>query len=140
MSKAILTLHAKQHYPDTQAETMEFVTEGELLRRDGGWDISYEESELTGLNGVRTLFRVEPEQVTLQRSGALSSEMVFREGVVHESLYRMEFGALLMTVCAKRICAQLDETGGTVDLTYAIEIERGGAGIVEYHLDIRTLA
>lgn len=140
MSRVILTIHAAQYYPDVKPETMELVTEGQLHWNDGGWEISYEESELTGLSGVQTMFRIEPGQVTLRRSGALSSQMVFREGVTHESLYQMEFGALLLTVCAKQISAKLDENGGTVDLLYDIEIERGGAGVVEYHLDIRTVS
>jgi hypothetical protein len=50
----------------------------------------------------------------------------------------MDFGALLITVCAKSIDAQIGNHGGTVDLVYSIEIEQGPAGIVEYHLDIRV--
>lgn len=140
MSRAILTIRADQYYPDMKPETVELVTEGQLHWNDGGWEISYEESELTGMRGVQTMFRVEPGQVTLRRSGALSSQMVFREGIAHESLYQMEFGALLMTVCAKQIGAKLGENGGTVDLLYDIEIEHGGAGVVEYHLDVRTVS
>ena len=113
------------------------VTEGTLQYRDGGWDICYEESELTGLAGVTTTFRLEPGQVTLTRTGKLRSEMVFREGVPHDSLYQMEFGTLLLTVCAKQIEARIGERGGTVDLTYSVDIERTGAGLVEYHLEIR---
>jgi hypothetical protein len=32
----------------------------------------------------------------------------------------------------------IDENGGTVDLTYGIDIEQSAGGLVEYHLDIRT--
>lgn len=53
---------------------------GTMEFRDGGWDITYEESELTGLAGVITTFRVEPGKVTLNREGALNSRMLFQEG------------------------------------------------------------
>jgi len=63
--------------------------------------------------------------------------MIFQEGISHDSLYQMEFGALMVTVCAKRILVQLDESGGMVDLIYGIEIEKSTVGEVDYHLDIR---
>ncbi len=138
MSKAMLTIQGCQYYPEMEPEVIELVTEGTLTWRDGGWEISYEESDLTGLAGVHTTFRVEPEQVSLLRTGKLQSQMLFREGEPHDSLYQMEFGALLITVCAKQIDANIGAAGGTVDLTYSIEIEHGAAGIVEYHLDIRV--
>ena len=138
MSKVVLTIRGCQYYPEMEPEVIELVTDGSLLWENGGWDISYEESDLTGLAGVHTTFRVEPGQVTLRRTGKLQSEMVFREGVPHESLYQMDFGALLITVCAKQISAEIGNAGGTVDLIYSIEIEQGGAGIVEYHLDIKV--
>jgi uncharacterized beta-barrel protein YwiB (DUF1934 family) len=64
--------------------------------------------------------------------------MVFQKGVLHESLYQMEFGTLMITVCASKMSYAIDENGGTVDLTYGIDIEQSAGGLVEYHLDIRT--
>lgn len=138
MKNVILSLEGRQYYPGQEPEVIELVTEGTMTFRDGGWDICYEESDLTGLAGVTTTFRIERGQVTLRRTGKLRSEMVFREGVPHESLYQMEFGALLITVCAKQIKASLGDQGGNVDLVYSVEIEHGEAGLVEYHLDIRA--
>ena len=138
MKNVILSLEGRQYYPGQEPDVIELVTEGTMAFRDGGWDICYEESDLTGLAGVTTTFRIERGQVTLRRTGKLRSEMVFREGVPHESLYQMEFGALLITVCAKQIEVDLCDQGGNVDLVYSVEIEHGEAGLVEYHLDIRS--
>lgn len=133
----VLSICGTQYYPGQQPDTIELVTDGTLEFRDGGWDICYEESELTGLAGVTTTFRLEPGQVTLARTGKLRSEMVFRQGVPHESLYQMEYGALMLTVCAQMIQASIGDNGGTVDLQYAISIENSDAGLVEYHLEVR---
>lgn len=133
----ILNIRGTQHYEGQEQDSIELVTEGTMERINGGWELSYEESDLTGLAGVTTVFRVEEGKITLGRSGRLNSQMVFREGVVHESLYKMEFGALLMSVCAKRICWELNENGGSVDLCYSIQIEHSAAGMVDYHLDVR---
>ncbi|MBR4972065.1 MAG: DUF1934 domain-containing protein [Oscillospiraceae bacterium] len=134
--KAVLHLCGKQYYPGQDPEVIELTTEGTMAFVNGGWDICYEESDLTGLAGVTTTFRVEPGKVILRRTGKLRSEMVFQEGICHDSLYQMEFGALMLTVCAKQIEASLGDKGGTVDLTYSIEIEHGEAGLVEYHLQV----
>lgn len=134
----VLAICGRQKYADQEPDVIELVTEGTMEYRNGGWDICYEESDLTGLSGVTTTFRVEQGQIVLTRTGRLNSQMVFREGVNHDSLYQMEFGALMITVCASRIFVQLGEEGGVIDLVYGIEIEHSTAGEVDYHLDIRA--
>ena len=134
----MLSIRGRQAYMDQDPDVIELVTEGTLEFVNGGWDISYEETELTGLAGVTTTFRVESDRVILNRKGALSSQMVFQEGVSHSSLYQMEFGAFMITVCAARIFAQLGASGGIVDLIYDINIENSAAGTVDYHLEIMT--
>lgn len=121
-----------------EPETIELVTEGYLDVLEDGFEITYEESELTGLEGATTHFLLRPGVITLTRTGRLESQMIFREGVSHDSLYQMEFGALMLTVCASRVAYSLDENGGTVDLTYNIEIEHDAGGVIEYHLDVKA--
>lgn len=133
----ILSIQGRQTYAGQEPEVIRLDTEGFMEYRNGGWDITYEESELTGLSGVTTTFRVEPEKVTLLRTGALSSTMVFQEGVAHDSLYRMEFGTLMISVKATRVFFDLVEDGGSIDLVYSIVIENTEAGTIDYHLDIR---
>ena len=54
----VLSIQGRQRYGEQEPETIELVTGGTMEFRDGGWDITYEESELTGLAGVITTFRV----------------------------------------------------------------------------------
>ena len=134
----LLSIRGRQRYEDQEPETIELVTEGTMDFRDGGWDISYQESTLTGLEGVTTTFRVEPGKVTLSRTGKLHSQMVFQEGAVHESLYQTDFGALMLAVKPTRVYFDIVPDGGMIDLVYRIEIENTAAGEIDYHLDIRA--
>lgn len=134
----ILSIRGKQTYEDQEPEIIELVTDGTMAFRDGGWDISYQESELTGLTGVTTTFRVEPDRVILTRTGNLKSEMVFQMGVPHDSLYQMAFGTLMLTVEAKFLYFDIVPDGGTIDLVYSIDIENTACGEIDYHLDIRA--
>ena len=137
-NNVVLSICGKQFYEEQEPETIELVTEGTLKRIANGWEICYEESSLTGMEGVTTTFRVESDKITLIRNGRLHSQMVFQLGVLHESLYQMEFGTLMITVCATKMAYDITTQGGTVDLTYGIDIEQSAGGIVEYHLDIRV--
>ena len=134
----VLSIRGRQSYADQDPEVIELVTEGTMEYANGGWDISYEESALTGLEGVTTTFRVEPGKVILTRTGKLNSQMVFQQGVAHDSLYQMEFGALMLTVQANHVFYDIVPDGGVIDLVYSISIENTEAGEIDYHLDIRA--
>lgn len=137
MQNVLLTIRGRQLYDEQEPEVIELVTEGTLERLEDGWNISYEESALTGLEGVKTSFLVQPGKITLLRTGRLQSQMVFQIGVLHESLYSMDFGAMLIGVCAVDLDYHLTEEGGTVELAYRIEIEHSAGGIVEYFLEVK---
>jgi len=139
MKKSVLlSIQGRQKYADQEPEVIELVTEGTMEFREGGWDISYEESALTGLEGVTTTFRVEPNKIILTRTGRLNSQMVFQPGISHDSLYQMEFGALMLTVQAQHLFFDILPEGGVIDLIYSISIENTEAGEIDYHLDIRA--
>ena len=133
----VLSILGRQTYLGQEPDQIELVTEGVLEDVGGSWILSYEESDLTGMSGVTTTFIIEPDKVTLKRSGKLSSQMVFQEGVTHDSLYQMEFGAMLISVCATRVMADICHDGGMIDLVYSIELEQTEAGTIDYHLEIR---
>ena len=139
MKKAVvLSICGRQSYAGQEPDAIELVTEGTLEETNGGWLLCYEESDLTGLQGVNTTFQVQGDVITLIRKGRLNSQMVFREGVSYDSLYQMEFGALMLTVCATKVKADITHNGGVIDLTYNIEIEQTSAGVIDYHLDIQV--
>ena len=133
----VLSIVGRQSYLDQEPEQLELVTEGTLEDRGNTWILSYEETELTGMAGVTTTFIVERDKITLKRTGRLNSQMVFQEGTSHESLYEMEFGALMISVFANRVMADICHDGGMIDLIYTIELEQSATGTIDYHLDIR---
>ncbi len=137
--KVMLWVRGRQSYDGQEPDVIELTTEGTMEYRDGGWDICYQESDLTGLAGVTTHFRVEPDTITLTRTGKLHSQMVFRQGESNDSLYEMEFGALMLTVTTKQMFFDILPEGGSIDLVYGIVIENSAEGLVDYHLDIRAI-
>ena len=134
----MLSICGRQNYIDQEPEVVELVTDGTLENTGNGWEICYKESDLTGMEGVSTSFLVESEKITLTRTGNLTSQMVFKVGIPHESLYNMGFGVLMITVNATKIRHELSAEGGWVDLSYGISIEQSAAGNIDYRLEIKT--
>ena len=93
MTKDVLiAIRGTQHTDGEEPQVIELTTDGTLTAEDGVLTVSYRESEMTGLDGVITTFRVENDRVILQRDGDLNSTMTFIEGEKTESLYDMGFG------------------------------------------------
>ena len=92
MREAVITVRGSQDYGGGEENTVELVTEGFYGYDKDYTKITYMETELTGLAGVTTTFRVEPGKVTLDRKGALKSRMgahgkvhFFAAGILHLS-------------------------------------------------------
>ncbi len=133
----IISIRGTQDYSGTDPDTMELVTEGKLAVQDGALRLSYEESELTGMEGTTTVFQVEPEKVTLLRLGSVQSEMVFEEGRRHMSLYSTPYGNMEIGVRARRLNSTLELTGGQLEIDYDIEINHMLAGQSLFRIDVR---
>ena len=124
----VISIKGMQNYEGEEPDTIELVTEGRLTRDEGGYTLSYQESELTGLEGTLTTIQVEGEQVTLMRVGEVNAQMVFQEGRRHLSMYNTPYGAMAIGVNTRRLLADLNDQGGNIEIDYAIEIDHAIAG------------
>ena len=134
--KIRLHIHSTQQYAGEEPENTELFTEGFMREENGTWFLSYEETALTGLPGTTTTFAVTPEKITLTRTGALHSEMVFVLGQEHHSLYDMGFGTLLIAIRPTQMQITLNENGGYFEVIYALCVEGSTAGEVKYRIEV----
>ena len=123
---------------DGEEQKLELVTEGSYCYEPGLVSFSYEESQMTGLEGVISTFTVEQERTaTLRRTGKLNSCIEFSTQGVHESLYDVGFAAMMLRVRTLSLTALFNEHGGVLDLEYAIELENTTCGVNAYHIEVR---
>ncbi len=85
--------------------------------------ISYTEKGEGGK--AETLITVRDESVTVKRTGAIESELFFKEGEEHRSVYSVPPYSFDASVITKRIRRSLGLDGGSLDLIYIMKI--GGA-------------
>ncbi len=137
--RVIISIKGMQNYEGTDPDTVELVTQGRLLDcGEDGLSLSYQESELTGMEGTLTTFQVEKSgRVTLMRLGEFNSEMVFEEGRRHLSLYQTPYGDLSVGIRANRVRNSLGMNGGDLEIDYAIEIDHALAGQSLFQIHVR---
>ena len=132
----ILSIRGAQSSEPGQEDVMELVTQGFLREDAGTFTLSYQESELTGLEGTTTTFLIEQDCITLRREGALTSEMIFQVGQTHHSLYQTPYGSIMLGVNTQKAQADLDCSGGSLSIRYIMEIENQRIG--ENSFDIQV--
>jgi uncharacterized beta-barrel protein YwiB (DUF1934 family) len=104
-------------------DTIEFITSGSFSAVNNRYLISYEESELTGMDGTKTSLSVENGVVTVSRTGEFSSQMIFEKGQKHLCLYETPFGSVVIGINAQMIELKMDEHGGSLDIGYSLEVD-----------------
>ena len=137
-NNVIISIRGCQTGEDAETETVELVTEGVLQQdAESSFTLSYQESEVTGMEGTLTTFQVEKDCITLLRVGEFNSQMVFQEGRRHLSMYETPYGALSLGVNTRRMRSTLNEKGGSIEIDYSIEIDHRLAGANLFNIDVR---
>ena len=124
----LMSIRGEQYFDDIDPDATELMTEGTMEVTGDGIVLSYEESELTGMEGTTTIFEVKGPRVTLIRSGAVNSQMVFEEGRQHTSLYETPFGELSVDIQTSELKHNLSERGGLMEIKYSIAVEHTVTG------------
>lgn len=126
--RVLLSIRGEQYFDGIDPDETELMTEGTMELTENGMVLSYEESELTGMEGTTTTFEVKGPRVTLTRSGAVNSQMVFEEGRQHTSLYETPFGELSVDIQTSELKHNLSERGGLMEIKYSIAVEHTVTG------------
>ena len=124
----LLSIRGEQYFDGIDPDETELMTEGTMELAEDGIVLSYEESELTGMEGTTTTFEVKGSRVTLTRSGTVNSQMVFEEGRQHTSLYETPFGELSVDIQTSILKHNLSERGGLMEIKYSIAVEHTVTG------------
>ena len=124
----MLSIRGEQYFDGIDPDATELMTEGTMVLTEDGMVLSYEETELTGMEGTTTTFEVKGPQVILTRTGTVNSQMVFEEGRQHTSLYETPFGELTVDIQTSTLKHNLTQRGGVMEIKYSIAVEHTVTG------------
>lgn len=135
--RVLITVNTTIADPSGEDDKMCFVTEGVLSKEENDFVVSYEESELTGLEGTTTTFRVGKDSVILARHGGVDSLMFFEVGKTHQTDYDTSYGSVKLGVTAKNLDVEFNESGGNIKVDYVLEYNRAYGGESSIDVNVR---
>jgi len=138
MKKVMISIKGTPVPTEDDNETFELMTDGEYMHENGVSMFRYEESELTGINGMLTTFNVEPDRVVLSRGGGTTGDMIFSENQKHHFLYDTPFGSILMGIDTHSISEDMRDDGGSLEIRYDVEVDNVSVSRNLFQIDIRT--
>ena len=123
---------------EIEPETIEINTLAKLSVKGGRVEISYDETEATGMEGSSTAVSYMKEEsgvVSMIREGAVSTVLTFESGKRHHCIYNTPF--MPFDVCVRTI--KVDnriEDSGYLDLDYVIEIRGARAERTKFRMEL----
>lgn len=113
-------------------------TEGILKTEDGRFEVSYKESEATGMEGATTSVSFALDQheiVSMIRSGSVSTALVFEERKRHHCVYNTPYMPFEVCVHTLHVDNRLDGEG-ILELDYVVEIRGAQAERTKFYMQI----
>ena len=135
----LISIHSSFAYEEGEEQQMDFTTDGYYFYEDDVGCLSYEETEVTGMEGTRTSLFVMPDQVVVDREGTVTSRMVFKEGLKSAFQYATPFGNANMGINTRRITRNMDGSGGSVEIDYVVDMEHVVASRNKFSITVREL-
>ena len=139
MKDVIISINSLFSFEEGEEKQMEFTTDGYYFYEDEVGCLSYEETEVTGLEGTRTSLFVMPDQVVVDREGTVTSRMVFKEGLKSAFQYATPFGSATMGINTRRITQNMGLNGGRVEIDYVVDMEHMVASRNKFEITVTEI-
>ena len=136
MKDVIISVTGIQTSPDGP-DSLQLVTAGQYGLDNEQIRMTWEESELTGMEGTRTSITVQDSGVLLSREGKHTSTMEFIEGKKSYFLYETPFGAATMGLDTQRIRSRFDRHGGHMEIEYTVDMDQTIVGRNRFFIQVR---
>lgn len=117
--KAIISVSSKQQNND---DTIEVVTPGEFYKKDDCYYVEYKETEISGMEGTNTTFKMNNDNFSLIRIGSTNANMNFNKNQKSLSVYDTPYGTMELRIRTNKLEVNLDEKGGDVFIDYNLSI------------------
>ena len=135
----ILFVRGEQTYDSVAPEVTELATEGIMTLDGGEIRLSYEETELTGMEGTTTRFTIRGDTVVLERTGMIQSRMEFKQGERSSSLYETPWGTMVVDIATTKLAHRLTERGGVMEIVFTIAVNHQVTGENRFKVRVKEV-
>ena len=125
---------------DDERDTVEVMTQGDLITKNGTTYISYREYNNDDPNIYsHNLIKIESdEKVTIIRKGETESRLILEKGKRHQCFYKTVAGSLLIGIFTDRVNIDLSEKGGSLALSYSIDFNSDHVSNNEFKITLKV--
>ncbi|HHD2732870.1 DUF1934 domain-containing protein [Clostridium perfringens] len=133
IKKAIISICSTQDIGEK--EKIEVVTVGEFSINGDEFIATYDETEISGMEGTKTTLKIRGNKVVLHREGTTSTKMEFQKNNTQVALYNTPYGMLELKTSTKELDLDVDEKGGNISIKY--HLIAGGQEPIKTNLDMK---
>ena len=131
--KAIISICSTQDIGEK--EKIEVVTGGEFSMNGDEVISTYDETEISGMEGTKTTLKIKGDKVVLHREGTTSTKMEFQKDNTQVALYNTPYGMLELKTSTKELDLDVNEKGGNISIKY--HLIAGGQEPIKTNLDMK---
>lgn len=133
IKKAIISICSTQDIGEK--EKIEVVTVGEFSINGDEFIATYDETEISGMEGTKTTLKIKGDKVVLHREGTTSTKMEFQKNNTQVALYNTPYGMLELKTSTKELDLDVNEKGGNISIKY--HLIAGGQEPIKTNLDMK---
>lgn len=131
--KAIISICSTQDIGEK--EKIEVVTVGEFSINGDEFIATYDETEISGMEGTKTTLKIKGDKVVLHREGTTSTKMEFEKDNTQVALYNTPYGMLELKTSTKELDLDVNKKGGNISIKY--HLIAGGQEPIKTNLDMK---
>lgn len=124
MKNVIIEIKSKIDQQEGEVHQIDLTTEGEWFEKNDAIFIVYYESEVSGMQGCKTMLKIQNESITMTRFGESNSKIVFNKSEPMSSVYKTPYGAFDMSVFTESLDYELKEYHGHIHIAYKMILEK----------------
>ena len=130
----ILFVRGEQTYDSVSPEVTELATEGLMTIEGEEVTLTYQESEITGMEGTTTRFTIRGDIVMVV------SRMEFKQGERSSSFYETPWGTMAVDIATTKLAHRLTERGGVMEIAFTIAVNHQVTGENRFKVRVREAA
>jgi len=122
MINVVVTIVGTQRDAQGEETRIELITPGHYYEKNGVQYIVYQDSEVSGLEGAKTMLKVYDQYVVLVRMGSVAHKQEFRLGTKSYSTYVTPYVTMEMGTLTQNINLALSGPAKNIHIRYELEI------------------
>ena len=122
MINVVVTLVGTQRDALGEETRIELITAGHYYEKNGVQYLVYQDTEVSGLEGTKTMLKVYDQYVVLVRMGSVKQRQEFRLGTKSISTYETPYVTMEMGILTKNMELALRVPAKNIHIRYELEI------------------